>query len=154
VAVAGKLGIAHAGRVLTGAEISGLPEARRTQRICASTVFARVSPEQKVRIVQTLQRAGHVVAMAGDGVNDAAAIRRADVGIGVSSRGSASARSAADLILTEADTLPILDALVEGRALWSRVRDAVSVLVGGNGLTIGTSALSAATLAAIVETLA
>jgi hypothetical protein len=70
--------------------------------------------------------------MAGDGVNDAAAIRRADVGIGVTSRGSTSARGAADLILTGSDTLPILDALVEGRALWSRVRDAVSILVGGN----------------------
>ena len=132
VAVARKLGIAHAGRVLTGTEMSKLPEARRSQLICASTVFARVSPEQKVQIVQALQRAGHVVAMAGDGVNDAAAIRRADVGIGVTSRGSTSARSAADLILTQPDTLPILDALVEGRALWSRVRDAVSILVGGN----------------------
>ena len=132
MAVARKLGIAHAGRVLTGTEMSKLPEARRSQLICASTVFARVSPEQKVQIVQALQRAGHVVAMAGDGVNDAAAIRRADVGIGVTSRGSTSARSAADLILTQPDTLPILDALVEGRALWSRVRDAVSILVGGN----------------------
>ena len=132
MAIARKLGIPHAGHVLTGAEISKLPEATRTQRIAASTVFARVSPEQKVRIVQALQRAGHVVAMAGDGVNDAAAIRLADVGIGVTSRGSTSARSAADLILTEADTLPILDALLEGRALWSRVRDAVSILVGGN----------------------
>ncbi|MGE5131565.1 MAG: HAD-IC family P-type ATPase [Gemmatimonadota bacterium] len=132
VAVARRLGIPHAHRVLTGAEISRLPEARQVERIGASTVFARVSPEQKVRIVQALQRAGHVVAMAGDGTNDAAAIRLADVGIGVTSRGSRSARGAADLVLTSADTLPIIDALLEGRALWARVRDAVSILVGGN----------------------
>lgn len=132
LAVAHKLGIPQARRVLTGAEISRLPEARRIERINASTVFARVSPEQKVRIVQALQRAGHVVAMAGDGSNDAAAIRLADVGIGVTGRGSRSATGAADLVLTGPDTGLIVDALLEGRALWTRVMDAVSILVGGN----------------------
>lgn len=144
VAVARELGIPHAHRVLTGTEISRLPEARQTERICAAVVFARVSPEQKVRIVQALQRAGHVVGMAGDGVNDAAAIRLADVGIGVPSRGSRSARGAADLVLTSGNTLPILDALLEGRALWARVRDAVSILVGGNAGEVAFTVLGTA----------
>ncbi|MBL3671830.1 cation-transporting P-type ATPase, partial [Streptomyces sp. M2CJ-2] len=66
---------------LTGAELDALPESDRLRAIDRTTVFARVSPEGKVRIVQALQAAGHVVAMTGDGVNDAAAIRLADVGI-------------------------------------------------------------------------
>jgi cation-transporting ATPase I len=131
-AIAREVGIPQPGRVLTWAQISRLPEREQVRQIAAATVFARVSPEQKVRIVQALQRAGHVVAMAGDGVNDAAAIRLADVGIGVRSRGSRPARGAADLVLAGGDTLPVIDAVLEGRALWARVRDAVSILVGGN----------------------
>jgi cation-transporting ATPase I len=132
MAIARQLGIPHPGRVLTGPEFSRLPEDARIRRIADAAVIARVSPEQKVRIVQALQQAGHVVAMTGDGVNDAAAIRLADVGIGVTTRGSAPARSAADLVLTDSDTSHILEALAEGRTLWDRVRDAVSILVGGN----------------------
>jgi cation-transporting ATPase I len=70
--------------------------------------------------------------MAGDGANDAAAIRMADVGIGMEAKGSTSARTAADLVLTEPDIGLVIDALVEGRAMWRRVRDAVAVLLGGN----------------------
>jgi len=95
-------------------------------------VFSRVSPEQKLQIIEGLRHGGRVVAMAGDGANDAAAIRIADVGIGMAARGSTSARSAADLVFTEPDISLVLDALVEGRAMWQRVRDAVAVLVGGN----------------------
>ena len=95
-------------------------------------VFARVSPEQKVQIVAALQRCGRVTAMVGDGANDAAAIRMADVGIGVSGRGSSAARGAADIVLTDDDLSVLLDALVEGRSMWAGVRDAVTILVGGN----------------------
>jgi cation-transporting ATPase I len=70
--------------------------------------------------------------MVGDGANDAAAIRIADVGIGMAARGSTSARTAADLVLTQPDVSLLLDALVEGRAMWRRVRDGVAVLLGGN----------------------
>ena len=79
-----------------------------------------------------LQRCGRVTAMVGDGANDAAAIRMADVGIGVSGRGSSAARGAADIVLTDDDLGVLLDALVEGRSMWSGVRDAVTILVGGN----------------------
>jgi cation-transporting ATPase I len=91
-----------------------------------------VSPEQKLRIIAALQKAGRVVAMTGDGANDAAAIRLADVGIGMAAHGSSSARTAADLVFTDPDLGLILDALIEGRAMWGRVRDAVAILLGGN----------------------
>jgi cation-transporting ATPase I len=131
-AIASQLGIPEAERVFTGPEMAGLPEAESMTRIDQSTVFARVSPEQKVNIVRSLQRAGHVVAMTGDGINDAAAIRVADVGIGVSAHGSTSARSSADLVLTDPDPVRIADALLEGRALWASAHNAVSILLGGN----------------------
>lgn len=131
-AVARQLGIPNDDAVLTGAELDLLSEQQRLERVRRTSVFARVSPEHKVRIVQALQQAGHVVAMTGDGANDAAAIRLADVGIGMATRSSTAARGAADLVLTDPDPLRLIEALAEGRALWSRVRDAVSILVGGN----------------------
>jgi cation-transporting P-type ATPase I len=131
-AIAAEVGIPDADQVLTGAELDRLGETERITRISRASVFARVSPEHKVRIVQALQRAGRVVAMTGDGANDAAAIRLADVGIGLTAGDSRAAQSAADLILRGGDLPAIVDALLEGRALWESVRNAVSILVGGN----------------------
>jgi H+-transporting ATPase len=91
-----------------------------------------MTPENKVQVVQTLERAGLVCAMVGDGANDAAAIRSATVGIGVASRGSDPARTAADVMLLDGRIGALLDALEEGRQLWRRVQAAVSVLLGGN----------------------
>jgi cation-transporting ATPase I len=143
-AIARRAGLPNADRVITGAELDGLAERDRREHVTGRTVFARISPEQKVRIVADLQRAGQVVAMVGDGTNDAAAIRLADVGIGVRARGSTAARNASDLVLVEADIGRIRDALTEGRALWRSIRDAVSILVGGNAgeitfMVIGTA---------------
>jgi cation-transporting ATPase I len=130
-AIASTLGIPDA-NLLTGQELADLDEGARAATVSRASVFARVSPEQKLQIVEMLRRSGQVVAMAGDGANDAAAIRLADVGIGMAAKGSTSARSAADLVLTEPDISLVIDALVEGRAMWRRVRDAVAVLLGGN----------------------
>ncbi|MEV6768808.1 cation-translocating P-type ATPase [Nocardia sp. NPDC051030] len=135
-AVADQLGIA-ADRVTTGADLDRLDESGQAELIERSTVFARVNPEHKVRIVAALRRKGHVVGMTGDGSNDAAAIRTADVGIGLAARGSVAARNAADLVLTRPEPLALLDALVEGRGMWQRVTDAVGVLVGGNAGEVG-----------------
>ncbi len=135
-AIAHGLGI-PADRVVTGPELAGLDEQARTALVTHASVFARVSPEQKLRIIGALQRAGRVVAMTGDGANDAAAIRLADVGIGMAAHGSVSARTAADLVLTTPDVSLLLDALVEGRAMWGRVRDAVAILLGGNAGEVG-----------------
>ncbi|MBO0882112.1 MAG: cation-transporting P-type ATPase, partial [Mycobacterium sp.] len=131
-AIAHQLGIHNPDAILTGTELDQLSERQRLHQIPHTTVFARVSPEQKVRIVQALQQTGHVVAMTGDGANDAAAIRLADVGIGMAGTSTTAARGAADLVLTNPDPLRLIDALTEGRSLWNRVRDAVSILVGGN----------------------
>ncbi|MBF6249540.1 cation-translocating P-type ATPase [Nocardia farcinica] len=130
-AVAKQLGI-EVGEVTTGADLDRLDETAQIERIERSTVFARVSPEHKVRIVAALRKAGHVVGMTGDGSNDAAAIRTADVGIGLAAHGSAAARNAADMVLTDADPTALLHALVEGRGMWQRISAAVGVLVGGN----------------------
>ena len=135
-AIAAGLGI-PAQRVVTGPELAALDEHARVELVTQVCVFARVSPEQKLRIVAALQHAGRVVAMTGDGANDSAAIRLADVGIGMSAHGSTSARTAADLVLTEPDVSLLLDALVEGRAMWHRVRDAVAILLGGNAGEVG-----------------
>nr|WP_280205529.1 HAD-IC family P-type ATPase [Nocardia farcinica] len=117
---------------VSGADLDRLDETAQIERIERSTVFARVSPEHKVRIVAALRKAGHVVGMTGDGSNDAAAIRTADVGIGLAAHGSAAARNAADMVLTDADPTALLHALVEGRGMWQRISAAVGVLVGGN----------------------
>jgi|HubBroStandDraft_3_1064219.scaffolds.fasta_scaffold00182_3 cation-transporting ATPase I len=131
-AIARQLGLPMDARVVTGAELAGLDEDASAKLVADVQVFARVSPEQKVQIVAALQRCGRVTAMVGDGANDAAAIRMADVGIGVSGRGSSAARGAADIVLTDDDLGVLLDALVEGRSMWAGVRDAVTILVGGN----------------------
>lgn len=131
-AIARQLGLPPDAPEVTGAELAVLDEEGFTKLAAGAQVFARVTPEQKVQIVAALQRSGQVTAMVGDGANDAAAIRMADVGIGVSGRGSSAARGAADIVLTEDDLGVLLDALVEGRGMWTGVRDAVGVLVGGN----------------------
>jgi cation-transporting ATPase I len=135
-AIARQVGL-PADDVTTGAELEGMTEEERVERASQTTVFARVSPEQKVRIVEALRGAGRVVAMTGDGTNDAAAIRLADVGIGVGAARSSAARSSADLVLAEPELSRIHDALVEGRQMWHRMREAVSILVGGNAGEVG-----------------
>ncbi len=143
-AIAAQAGIPDADRVVTGAEFARASDAERTRMASESAVFARLSPEQKVSLVAALRRAGATLAMTGDGVNDAAAIRLADVGVGVSGAESPAARAAADLVLTDQDLTRLVDAIGEGRAMWSRVRDAVSVLVGGNAGEVAFTVLGTA----------
>ncbi len=131
-AIASELGILNGGRVLTGPDLERLGETELDEAITDVTVFARVSPADKVRIVDTFQRAGRVVAMTGDGANDAPAIRLANAGVALGRRGTPAARGAADLVVTDDRIETIIDAIVEGRAMWARVRDALAILVGGN----------------------
>jgi cation-transporting ATPase I len=140
-AVARDLGLDTDSAVLSGAELAEISDADLARRIRKVSVFARVTPAQKVRIVRALQRAGRVVAMVGDGANDAPAIRLANVGIAVGEQSTTAARAAADILLTDARLETLVDAVLEGRAMWAAVRDAVSILVGGNlgeiGFTLG-----------------
>jgi cation-transporting ATPase I len=131
-AIASDLGILNGGQVLTGPEMELLGDSELDEAIKGVTVFARVTPAHKVRIVEAFQRAGRVVAMTGDGANDAPAIRLAHAGVALGRRGTPAARAAADLVVTDDRIETIIDAIVEGRAMWTSVRDALAILVGGN----------------------
>ncbi|WP_231639208.1 cation-translocating P-type ATPase [Mycobacterium sp. Marseille-P9652] len=131
--IARELGIdVTAEQVVTGSDWEAMSADDRARTAASRQVFARMTPEHKIDVVQTLERAGMVTAMVGDGVNDAAAIRAASVGIGVAARGSDAARTAADVVLLDERIEALLDALDEGRQLWRRVQSAVSMLLGGN----------------------
>lgn len=140
-AIATSLGWPSDAPVVTGDELAALDRAGRARLLSGAGVIARVAPEQKLQVVEWLREAGRVTAMVGDGANDAAAIRAADVGIGVRARASTAARTAADVALTDEDLTVLLEAVAEGRALWRSVSDAVVILVGGNAGEIGFSVL-------------
>ncbi|MFI1422221.1 HAD-IC family P-type ATPase [Streptomyces sp. NPDC020731] len=140
-AIALQLGWPEGTEVVTGDDLVAMGRSDRVRALHGAGVVARVAPEQKLHVVEALQQAGRVVAMAGDGANDAAAIRAADVGVGIEARGSAAARNAADLVLTTGDLSVLVDAVGEGRALWRSVADAVSILIGGNAGEVGFSVL-------------
>lgn len=136
-AIAAELGLSGDRRVVTGAELETLDDAGLAALLPQVCVFARVTPVHKVRIVKAFQALGRTVAMTGDGANDAPAIRLADVGIALGGRSTAAARSAADLVVTDGRVETIVEAVLAGRALWLSVRDAVTLLVGGNLGEIG-----------------
>ena len=131
-AIATELGILNEHGVLTGPELETMADAELDAALRETAVFARVTPTHKVRIVGAYQRVGRVVAMTGDGANDAPAIRLAHTGIALGDRGSPAAREAADLIVLDDRIETILDAIIEGRGTWTSVRDALAILVGGN----------------------
>ncbi|MEZ5143929.1 MAG: cation-transporting P-type ATPase [Acidimicrobiales bacterium] len=135
--VAAELGILNSGDILSGADLAELSDADLDRALGRVTVFARVTPSDKVRIVKAYRRAGRPVGMTGDGANDANAIRLADAGIAVGTHCAPAARTAADVIITDSRIETILEAVVEGRALWAAVRDSLAILLGGNLGEIG-----------------
>jgi cation-transporting ATPase I len=143
--VAAELGVLDGGRVLSGVDLDRMDDDELTGILPEVTVFARTAPAQKVRIVRLLRRAGQVVAVTGDGANDAPAIRAAHVGVALGSRATPAARDAADVVVTDDRIETVVDAVVEGRILWSSVRDALALLLGGNlgevGFTVGAGIL-------------
>ncbi|WP_413925937.1 cation-translocating P-type ATPase [Candidatus Accumulibacter phosphatis] len=118
-AIARELGLA--GDVLSGAELDSLDDAALAARINAIAVFARVSPTHKVRIVRALKAVGHVVAMTGDGVNDAPALKAADIGVAMGITGTAVTREAATLVLTDDNFATIVRAVEEGRVIYDNI---------------------------------
>lgn len=129
-AIAGKLGIN--GLVMTGAELSDTSDEELKHRAEGVGVFARVSPEHKVRIVKALKSNGHVVAMTGDGVNDAPALKAADIGCAMGMNGTEVAKGAADMILTDDNFATIVSAVREGRRIYSNIRKSVHFLISSN----------------------
>ncbi|PCC74490.1 ATPase, P-type (transporting), HAD superfamily, subfamily IC [Nannocystis exedens] len=140
--IADQLGLLGGRDVLTGPELEDMSDEALDAALPDIGVIARATPAHKVRIVKALQRAGRVVGMTGDGANDAAAIRLADVGIALGARATLAARDAADLLVVDERIDTIVDAIAEGRAMWSAVRDAVAILTGGNLGEIGFSLVS------------
>ena len=135
--IAGELELLEDKLVLTGSELARMSDEELDSQVKRVGVFARLTPSQKVRVVRALQRAGRCVAMVGDGANDAPAIRLANVGIAIGEHSTAAARGAADVVVTDERIETLVDAIVEGRAMWASVRDAVSILMGGNLGEIG-----------------
>jgi cation-transporting ATPase I len=131
-AIAVELGVLNGRRVITGPQLDQMDDEQLGATLPNVSVFARVDPAQKARIVRQLRHAGRVVAVTGDGANDAPAIRLADVGIALGKKATQAARDAADVVITDNRIETITDAIVEGRAMWSSVRDALSILLGGN----------------------
>ncbi|MEU5191768.1 HAD-IC family P-type ATPase [Streptomyces klenkii] len=132
-AVAQRLGIASAqDKAVTGEEIQ-----RGTERdLMTVRVFARTTPEQKVGVVECWRRAGHVVAMTGDGVNDGPALRRADIGVAMGRRGTEVARQAADLVLADDDIGTVVAAVEEGRRVYANVRRFLLYALAGGSAEI------------------
>lgn len=145
-AIAAELSLGDGDAVMTGTEVDASDDDELAARAPEVTVFARVSPAQKARIVRQLNRAGRVVAMTGDGANDVPAIRLAHVGIALGAAATPATRQAADLVVADDRIETIIDAIVEGRAMWTSVRDALSILLGGNlgevAFTLGAGLLS------------
>jgi len=132
-AIAEAIGLLRPGhKVMAGAEIDNLSEAQLKQTVMETDVFARVSPEHKMRIVDALQANNQVVAMTGDGVNDAPAIKRADIGVAMGITGTDVAKGAADMVLTDDNYASIVSAVEQGRIIYSNIRKFVFFLLSSN----------------------
>ena len=132
-AIAEKLGIAGGpSNVATGPELDRMSDAELRRNIYRYSVFARVSPEHKVRIVRAFQARGEVVAMTGDGVNDAPALRAADIGCAMGVSGTDVAKAASDMILTDDNFATIVAAVREGRGIYENIRKTVHFLISCN----------------------
>ena len=133
VAIARQLGFWRDGDLaLTGADLDFLPEELLEEQIGRCSVFARVSPEHKLRLVQTLQHSGQVVAMTGDGVNDAPALKAADIGCAMGQTGTDVAKGAADMILTDDNFSTIVAAVEQGRGIYANIRKSIHYLLSCN----------------------
>ncbi len=132
-AIASELGIlAKDDRAITGTELDALTDEELDDAVEHIAVYARVSPENKIRIVKSWQRKGHVVSMTGDGVNDAPALKAADIGCAMGITGTDVAKGAADMTLTDDNFATIVDAVREGRGIYANIRKVVGFLLGTN----------------------
>ncbi len=132
-AIARELGILNNGDLaITGNELDKIPDSKLEKTIQNYSVFARVTPEHKVRIVKAWQKTGAVVAMTGDGVNDSPALKNADIGIAMGKAGTDVAKNAADMILVDDNFVTIVEAVKQGRNIYDNIRKAIHFLIATN----------------------
>ncbi len=132
-AIAREIGILRPeGRVLSGKELDAMSDEALEAIIDEVDVFARVAPQHKVRIVEALRKKGHIVAMTGDGVNDAPALKRADIGVAMGITGTDVSKQTADMVLTDDNYVSIVSAIEEGRSIYSNIRKFVYYLLSCN----------------------
>ncbi|MDO5292949.1 MAG: cation-translocating P-type ATPase [bacterium] len=133
VAIAKKIGIFEEGdTAVTGAELDAMSKEQLEQQITKISVYARVSPENKIRIVETWQNRGNVVAMTGDGVNDAPALKKADIGVAMGITGTEVSKDAAAMILSDDNFATIIKAVANGRNVYRNITNAIVFLLSGN----------------------
>jgi len=130
--IAQDLGIAGERRALTGADLQAMPDDALREALDAVSVYARVNPEHKLRIVKALQGRGNVVAMTGDGVNDAPALKTADIGVAMGITGTDVSKRAADMVLADDNFASIVAAVEEGRAIFANIRKFLRFLLSSN----------------------
>jgi magnesium-transporting ATPase (P-type) len=132
-AIAGQLGLGEELQAVTGPEIEALDDAALRAAVRATRVFARASPEHKLRLVRALQANGEIVAMTGDGVNDAPALKQADVGVAMGMKGTEAAKQAGAIVLADDNFASIAHAVEEGRTVYDNLRKTVTFLLPING---------------------
>ncbi len=132
-AIGVQMGIGDGVRAVTGHDLEAMDEAALRRAVVETDVFARASPENKLRLVQALQAEGSVVAMTGDGVNDAPALRRADVGVAMGINGTEVAKEAAEMVLTDDNFASIARAVEEGRTVYDNIKKSIMFILPTNG---------------------